>query len=75
MMMLEQEDALAEVLVGEARADGDRPGGEMAARVAAARLAGVFRVLYFEARRRVLAGEEPESIIAVLQRESRACGR
>lgn len=71
-MMLEQEDALAAVLVGEARANGDPPGGEVAARLEAARLAGVFRVLYFEGRRRVLAGEEPEAIIAVLDAEARA---
>jgi AcrR family transcriptional regulator len=73
-MMLEQEDALAEVLVGEARANGDRPGGEVAARVEGARLAGIFRVLYFEGRRRVLAGEEPEAVVAVLERESGAFG-
>jgi AcrR family transcriptional regulator len=66
-MMLEQEDALAEVLVAEAA-----PGGEVAARAEAARLAGVVRVLYFEARRRVLAGEEPEAIVAVLDHEVRA---
>lgn len=68
-MMLEQEEALAGVLVGEADA-----GGEVAARVEAARLAGVFRVLYFEGRRRVLAGEEPEAVVAVLEREAEAFG-
>jgi AcrR family transcriptional regulator len=65
-MLLEQEDRLAEVLVGEAE-----PGEEVPARVEAARLAGVVRVLYFEARRRVLAGEDPEAIVAVLDREVR----
>jgi hypothetical protein len=34
-------------------------------------LAGIVRVLHFEARRRVLAGEEPEAIVAVLDREVR----
>jgi AcrR family transcriptional regulator len=61
-MLLEQEDALAAVLVAEAE-----PGGEVAARVEAARLAGGVRVLYFEARRRVLAGEEPEAVVAALE--------
>jgi AcrR family transcriptional regulator len=65
-MLLEQEDALAEVLVVEAGGD------EVPARVEAARLAGIFRVLYFEARRRVLAGEEPETVVAALER---ACER
>lgn len=65
-MLLEQEDALAAVLVAEAG-----PGGEVAARVEAARLAGIVRVLYFEARRRVLAGQEPEEIVTVLDREAR----
>jgi AcrR family transcriptional regulator len=65
-MLLEQEDALAAVLVAEAA-----PGGEVAARVEAARLAGIVRVLYFEARRRVLAGQDPEEIVTVLDREAR----
>jgi AcrR family transcriptional regulator len=65
-MMLEQEDALAAVLVGEAQ-----PGAEVPARMEAARLAGIVRVLYFEARRRVLAGEGPEEIVAVLDAEVR----
>jgi hypothetical protein len=34
--------------------------------------AGVVRVLYFEARRRVLAGEDPEAVVAVLDTEVRA---
>jgi AcrR family transcriptional regulator len=61
-MLLEQEDALAAVLVAEAE-----PGGAVVARVEAARLAGIVRVLYFEARRRVLAGEEPEVVVAALE--------
>jgi AcrR family transcriptional regulator len=65
-MLLEQEDALAAVLVGEAA-----PGDEVPARLEAARLAGIVRVLYFTARRRVLAGDEPEAVVALLDREAR----
>ncbi|MCD2197505.1 TetR/AcrR family transcriptional regulator [Actinomycetospora endophytica] len=59
-MMLEQEDALAAVLVAESD-------DEVPARVEAARLAGIFRVLYFEARRRVLAGEDSEAVVTALE--------
>jgi AcrR family transcriptional regulator len=62
-----QEAALAEVLVVEfASSEADlRP------RLAAAQLAGVGRVLYFEGRRRLLAGEPTEVTIRALRRAAR----
>ena len=61
-LFAEQEDALAEVLVAE------DPQDEVSARIEAARLSGIVRVLYFEARRRVLAGEDTEDVVAAMER-------
>ncbi|GLZ48760.1 TetR family transcriptional regulator [Actinomycetospora sp. NBRC 106375] len=71
-MFAEQEDALAAVLVAEAGGDSD---AAVAARIEAARLSGIVRVLYFEARRRTLAGEDTEHVVAAMDRaEARAFG-
>jgi AcrR family transcriptional regulator len=62
-----QEHALAEVMMAEfATGPGDvRP------RVAAAHLAGIVRVLYYEGRRLLVAGEPVEDIVAALERAAR----
>jgi AcrR family transcriptional regulator len=63
-----QEAALADVLTARfASSDGDlRP------RLAAAQLAGVVRVLYFEGRRRLIAGELTDDIVRALRRAARS---
>ncbi|MFD0639080.1 TetR/AcrR family transcriptional regulator [Catenulispora yoronensis] len=56
-----REQALAEVLVARAR-----PEEELTARIVAAQINGVYRVLYFTARALVLAGTAPKESAALL---------
>ncbi len=58
-----QETALADVLHAEF---GDDAGAGIGPRLAAMQIAGVVRVLYFEGRRRLLADEPTETIVAAL---------
>jgi AcrR family transcriptional regulator len=64
----QRESALAEVLAAETRA----APGDLKPQIAAVQLAGVFRILYYEGRRRLLAGEAEPDIIAALRRYARA---
>lgn len=63
----QRESALAEVLAAET---GAAP-GEVQPQMAAVQLAGVFRILYYEGRRRLLAGEEESDIISALRHSAR----
>lgn len=57
-----REVALADALIEELKPDT----GDLTPRIVAAQLAGVYRILYYEARRRLLAGEGPEELTAGL---------
>ena len=59
-MLNEQEQVLAAELA--------RCPGDVEMELAAAALASVFRVLYYEGRRRMLAGEPTDATIAALRR-------
>ncbi|MEY9926952.1 AcrR family transcriptional regulator [Catenulispora sp. GP43] len=64
----QREQALADVLVAQAA-----PAEELAARVVAAQIAGVYRVLYFVGRRLLLDGlQGPETVEAVAAAAQRA---
>lgn len=62
----QREQALAEVLVAQAR-----PEEELTARIVAAQIAGAYRVLYYTARRLLLAGTEPAALADALSRTAR----
>ncbi|NUR62608.1 MAG: TetR/AcrR family transcriptional regulator [Catenulispora sp.] len=62
----QREQALAEVLVGQAR-----PADELTARIVAAQVAGAYRVLYYTARRLLLDGTESAALVATLSRTAR----
>ena len=57
-----REAALAEALIEEFGSAPD----DLTPRIVAAQLAGVYRILYYEARRRLLAGQDPETLRARL---------
>ncbi|NUR29811.1 MAG: TetR/AcrR family transcriptional regulator [Catenulispora sp.] len=59
----QREQALADVLVAQAR-----PEEELTARVVAAQIAGVYRILYYTARAMLLDGLQPPEIDAALGR-------
>ncbi len=63
----QREASLAAVLVAETRA----APGDVKPLIAAAQLSGVFRILYYEGRRRLLAREPEADIIAALRRSAR----
>jgi AcrR family transcriptional regulator len=67
-MFDEQEAALAESLIAELEA----PPSDITPRIAAAELSAVFRVLYYEGRRRLMAGEPTEAIVGALRAAARA---
>lgn len=60
----QREAALADALVAELR---PRP-GDIKPLLAAVQLAGVFRILYYEARRRLLAGQSETQLVRALRR-------
>jgi AcrR family transcriptional regulator len=57
----QRELALAEVLTGELAASPE----DLRPRIAAAQIVGVVRVLYYEARRRLLAGADPRALAGI----------
>lgn len=65
----ERQEALAETLVGQVRTGP----GEVPVRLAAIQLDGVFRVLYYEARRRLLAGQPEPELVRALRRTAKSC--
>lgn len=65
----EREKALAETLIGQVRTGP----GEVPVRLAAIQLDGVFRVLYYEARRRLLAGQSEAELVRALRRAAKSC--
>lgn len=60
----QRETALADALVAEIR---PRP-GDIKPLLAAVQLAGIFRILYYEARRRLLAGQPETQLVRALRR-------
>ncbi len=62
-MLTAQEQALAAELV--------RAPGDVEMELAAAALASVFRILYYEGRRRMLAGEPTDETVSALRRQAR----
>lgn len=65
----EREKALAHTLIRQVRTGP----GEVPVRLAAIQLDGVFRVLYYEARRRLLAGQSESELVRALRRTAKAC--
>jgi AcrR family transcriptional regulator len=65
----EREKALADALIGQVRTGP----GEVPVRLAAIQLDGVFRVLYYEARRRLLAGQSEADLVRALRRAAKSC--
>jgi hypothetical protein len=63
----QQEAALAETLIAEMSS----PAADISPRIAAAQLSAVFRLQYYEGRRRLLADETTDETVAAL----RACPR
>jgi AcrR family transcriptional regulator len=65
----QRERALADALIHQLRTGP----GEVPVRLAAVHLDGVFRVLYYEGRRRLLAGQSEAEIVRALRRAAKSC--
>jgi AcrR family transcriptional regulator len=63
-----QEAALADVLAERFASSA----GDLRPRIVATQLAGIVRILYFEGRRRLLAGESTDDIVRALRRAAKA---